>query len=62
MSNPFSKFENFGSIVNPTKRKELAQAIYEQLQTKSGKGIVLRSCQKISCTFAKRNVCTLNLI
>jgi uncharacterized protein with von Willebrand factor type A (vWA) domain len=39
MSNPFSKFENFGSIADPAKRKELAKAIYEQLQSKSEKGI-----------------------
>lgn len=39
MSNPFSKFENFGSITDPAKRKELAKAIYEQLQSKSEKGI-----------------------
>jgi uncharacterized protein with von Willebrand factor type A (vWA) domain len=39
MSNPFSKFENFGSIADPAKRKELANAIYEQLQSKSDKGI-----------------------
>jgi uncharacterized protein with von Willebrand factor type A (vWA) domain len=39
MSNPFSKFENFGSIADPAKRKELAKAIYEALQKKTGKGI-----------------------
>lgn len=39
MSNPFSRFENFGSIADPAKRKKLAKAIYEQLQTKSEKGI-----------------------
>lgn len=39
MNNPFSKFENFGSITDPAKRKELAKAIYEQLQKKTGKGI-----------------------
>ena len=39
MTNPFSKFENFGSITHPAKRKELAKAIYEQLQKKTGKGI-----------------------
>ena len=39
MSYPFSKFENFGSIADPGKRKELATAIYEQLQKKTGKGI-----------------------
>lgn len=39
MSNPFSKFENFGSITDPAKREELAKAIYEQLQKKTGKGI-----------------------
>lgn len=39
MSNPFTKFENFGSIADPAKRKELAKAIYEQLQSKSEKGI-----------------------
>lgn len=39
MGNPFSKFENFGSITDPAKRKELAKAIYEKLQSKSEKGI-----------------------
>ncbi len=39
MSNPFSKFENFGSISDPVKRKALAKAIYDQLQSKTGKGI-----------------------
>ena len=39
MSNPFSKFENFGFITDPAKRKELAKAIYEQLQNKTGNGI-----------------------
>lgn len=39
MSNPFSKFENFGSIADPAKRKELPKAIYEQLQSKSENGI-----------------------
>lgn len=39
MSSPFSKFENFGSITDPAKRKELAKEIYEQLRKKTGKGI-----------------------
>lgn len=39
MSNPFSKFENFGGITNPETRKKIAQAIYEQLTKKTGKGI-----------------------
>jgi dsDNA-specific endonuclease/ATPase MutS2 len=37
MSNTFSKFENFGSIADPAKRKELAIAIYEHLQKKNKK-------------------------
>jgi hypothetical protein len=39
MSNPFSRFENFGVITDPAKRKELANSIYEQLQNKARKGI-----------------------
>lgn len=39
MSNHFSKFENFGYIGDPAKRKKLAKAIYEQLLRKTGKGI-----------------------
>jgi len=43
MSNPFSKFENFGSIADPAKRKELAKSIYNQLQNKTGNGIGFRN-------------------
>lgn len=39
MSNPFSKFETFGAIADPVKRKKLAQAIYEQVRKQSEKGI-----------------------
>lgn len=39
MSTRFSKFETFGSITDSAIRKDLAKAIYEQLQSKSGKGI-----------------------
>jgi uncharacterized protein with von Willebrand factor type A (vWA) domain len=39
MSDSFDRFIHFGSIADPAKRKELAKAIYEQLQKKTGKGI-----------------------
>ena len=35
MSSQFSKFENFGAITDPAKRKQLAQSIYEQLTKKT---------------------------
>jgi len=39
LNNAFSKFENFGTITNPAKRKQLAQSIHEQLSQKAVKGI-----------------------
>ena len=39
MANPFSKFENFGAILDPEKRQALAKAIFERLKAKSSKGI-----------------------
>jgi uncharacterized protein with von Willebrand factor type A (vWA) domain len=39
MRSQFRKFENFGAITDPAKRKQLAQAIYEQLTKKTEKGI-----------------------
>lgn len=39
MNNPFSKFEHFGSILNPEKRQALAKAIYSCLSRKSLTGI-----------------------
>lgn len=39
MSNPFSRFENFGAITNEATRKKLAESIYLSLQKKSSSGI-----------------------
>ena len=39
MSNPFSRFENFGAIANEATRKKLAESIYLSLQKKSSSGI-----------------------
>ena len=39
MSNPFSKFETFGSIGDPAKRKLLAHSIFEQITKQSKNGI-----------------------
>jgi uncharacterized protein with von Willebrand factor type A (vWA) domain len=39
MSNPFSRFENFGAIKDEATRKKLAETIYKQLQSKSSSGI-----------------------
>jgi uncharacterized protein with von Willebrand factor type A (vWA) domain len=39
MSNKFSRFENFGAIINKATRKKLAESIYLSLQKKSSSGI-----------------------
>ena len=39
MDNQFSKFETFGIIADPAKRKKLAETIFEQITKETEKGI-----------------------
>jgi uncharacterized protein with von Willebrand factor type A (vWA) domain len=45
MNSQFSKFEIFGVIVDPAKRKKLAEVIYEQIINASEKGIDLANSE-----------------